>query len=201
MAQHDLQRVFGRGGLLEHAITGFRPRPQQLEFAQAVQQAAGARIEPKPSLAWAIGSMRAPTAAAAPPLEPPEMREGSQGFFVVPCSCGSQVRLRPSSHVFVRPKITRPARLSRATCSLSAAGGGVSAKKREPRVMGTPAIEAVLQIAPFACRKAPTAACVQRNGPIRLVIRIDCQNSSVRASKSANGIGAVAAGVPALLKR
>src|SRR6185295_19716530 len=107
------------------------------------QQAAGARMEPKPSLACAIGSMRAPTEAAAPPLEPPEIREGSHGFFVAPCSCGSQVRLRPSSQVLVRPKITSPERLRRATCSLSADGGGVSAKKREPRVMGTPAMEAV----------------------------------------------------------
>ena len=48
------------------------------------QQAAGARIEPKPSVACAIGSIRAPTAAAAPPLEPPEIRERSHGFFVGP---------------------------------------------------------------------------------------------------------------------
>jgi hypothetical protein len=48
------------------------------------QHAAGARIEPNPSVAWAIGRMRAPTAAAAPPLDPPEMREGSQGFLVGP---------------------------------------------------------------------------------------------------------------------
>jgi ATP-dependent DNA helicase DinG len=39
MAQHDLQRVFGPGGALEAAIPGYRPRAQQLEFAQAVQQA------------------------------------------------------------------------------------------------------------------------------------------------------------------
>jgi hypothetical protein len=45
--------------------------------------------------------------------------------------------------VFVRPKITSPARLSRATCSLSAAGAGASAKNRELRVMGTPAIDAL----------------------------------------------------------
>ena len=81
---------------------GFRPtRPQH---------AAGARIEPKPSEACAAGSMRAPTAAAAPPLEPPDMRVRSQGFFVAPCNRGSQVRLRPSSQVLVRPKITTPAR-------------------------------------------------------------------------------------------
>ena len=107
------------------------------------QQAAGARIEPKPSLACAIGSMRAPTAAAAPPLEPPEMRVGSQGFRVGPWSWGSQVRESPSSQVLVRPKMTRPARLSRVTCLLSALGGGASAKKRELRVILTPAIDAV----------------------------------------------------------
>ena len=36
------------------------------------------------ALACAIGSMRAPTAAAAPPLDPPEIRVRSQGFFVGP---------------------------------------------------------------------------------------------------------------------
>ena len=82
---------------------------------------------PNPSVAWAIGSMRAPTAAAAPPLLPPEIRVGSQGFFVAPCSCGSHVSDSPISHVLVRPKITRPARLSLRTCSLSAVGGGASA--------------------------------------------------------------------------
>ena len=107
------------------------------------QHAAGARIDPKPSVAWAIGSMRAPTAAAAPPLEPPEMRVRSHGFFVGPWSTGSHVSDRPSSHVLVRPKITSPAALSRRTCSVSAVAGGESAKKRDPRVIGTPARTAV----------------------------------------------------------
>ena len=90
-----------------------------------------------------MGSIRAPTAAAAPPLDPPEISVGSHGFRVGPWSCGSQVRESPSSQVFVRPKITSPARRRRRTCSLSVAGGGASAKKRDPRVMPTPAIEAV----------------------------------------------------------
>ena len=105
------------------------------------QQAAGARIEPKPSDAWAAGNMRAPTAAAAPPLEPPEMRVRSQGFFVGPWSCGSQVRLSPSSQVLVRPKITMPARFSRLTSSLSSPGT-TSSKNLQPRVVGQPASEA-----------------------------------------------------------
>jgi len=37
------------------------------------QHAAGMRIEPKPSLAWARGTMPLATAAAAPPLDPPAM--------------------------------------------------------------------------------------------------------------------------------
>src|SRR5204863_7204694 len=62
------------------------------------QHAAGARMLPKPSVACAIGSMRAPTAAAAPPLLPPEMRLASHGLRVAPCICGSHVSDRPSSH-------------------------------------------------------------------------------------------------------
>src|SRR6266446_1214516 len=65
----------------------------------------------------------------------------------------------------------------------------------------TPAIEAVLQIAPRASLSAATAACAQRNGPIKLVVRIRDQKSSVRASRSGNGIGVGVAGVPALLTR
>src|SRR4029434_1031899 len=102
------------------------------------QQAAGARIEPKPSEPWAAGNIRAPTAAAAPPLAPPEMRVRSQGLRVAPWNCGSQVRLRPSSQVLVLPKMTSPARFSRLTCSLSSAGTA-SAKNLQARVVGTPA--------------------------------------------------------------
>src|SRR5947208_15124405 len=65
----------------------------------------------------------------------------------------------------------------------------------------TPAIEAVLQIAPRAAFNAGTAAWAQRNGPIRFVVRIRDQNSSVNASRSENGIGVGVAGVPALLTR
>src|ERR1700736_6463461 len=41
---------------------------------------AGMRIEPPPSLAWARGRMRAATAAAAPPEEPPDECARFQGF-------------------------------------------------------------------------------------------------------------------------
>ena len=45
---------------------------------------AGIRIEPPPSLAWAIGTMPAATAAPEPPLEPPGVRSRSQGLRVAP---------------------------------------------------------------------------------------------------------------------
>src|SRR5215212_2602959 len=79
------------------------------------QHAAGARMLPKPSEAWAIGSILAPTEAAAPPDEPPEMRSVSQGLRVGPYSRGSQVSESPSSQELVRPKITSPAAFRRWT--------------------------------------------------------------------------------------
>ena len=36
MPARELQEVFGPGGVLEKAVAGYRHRPQQLEFAQAV---------------------------------------------------------------------------------------------------------------------------------------------------------------------
>src|SRR6516165_10317045 len=65
----------------------------------------------------------------------------------------------------------------------------------------TPAIEAVLQMAPRDVFSAGTAAWAQRNGPIRLVVMILDQKSSVSASRSENGIGVGVLGVPALLTR
>src|SRR5262249_61281365 len=56
------------------ARVGFRPK--------SPQQEAGMRIDPPPSLACAMGTMPAATAAAAPPLEPPAVSGRRQGFRV-----------------------------------------------------------------------------------------------------------------------
>ena len=77
------------------------------------------RIEPPPSVACAMGSMPAATAAAAPPLEPPALCVSFHGLRVGPKSRGSVEGAMPISGVFVLPAITSPARLSRATISLS----------------------------------------------------------------------------------
>ena len=71
---------------------------------------AGMRIDPPPSLAWAIETMPAATAAALPPLEPPGVWPVFQGLCVAPCETGSVVGTSPSSGVFVRPIETNPAR-------------------------------------------------------------------------------------------
>jgi hypothetical protein len=46
-------------------------RPREGLKPNRPQQAAGMRIEPPPSLAWAIGTTPEAVAAAAPPDEPP----------------------------------------------------------------------------------------------------------------------------------
>ena len=48
------------------------------------QQAAGMRIEPAPSLAVAIGTIPAATAAADPPDDPPGVRARASGLRVIP---------------------------------------------------------------------------------------------------------------------
>ena len=45
---------------------------------------AGMRIEPPPSVPRASGAIPAARAAALPPLDPPGVRDGSQGFRVIP---------------------------------------------------------------------------------------------------------------------
>jgi hypothetical protein len=64
------------GPSLVRCRVGFSPTRPQFE--------AGIRIEPPPSLACAIGTIPAATAAPEPPLEPPGVRVVSQGFFVAP---------------------------------------------------------------------------------------------------------------------
>src|SRR5699024_10044439 len=60
------------GPVLMRPREGLRPTSPQAE--------AGIRIEPPPSLPWAIGTIPAATAAPAPPEEPPGDRVGSHGL-------------------------------------------------------------------------------------------------------------------------
>jgi len=70
---------------------------------------AGIRIDPPPSLACATGRMRAATAAAAPPDEPPDECSRFHGLRVGPNNRDSVVGISPNSGLAVLPKIVRPA--------------------------------------------------------------------------------------------
>src|SRR5258708_29489330 len=80
-------------------------RPRDGFMPKSPQQDAGVRIEPPPSLAWAAGTIPAATAAAAPPEDPPGVRDRSQGLRQTPRNSDSVLRHRPNSGVLVLPQI------------------------------------------------------------------------------------------------
>ncbi len=84
-------------------------RPREVFRPTSPQHAAGMRIEPPPSLACAAGTIPLATAAAEPPLDPPEIRSVFHGLRVGPYAAGSVVGMIPSSGVFVRPRMMNPA--------------------------------------------------------------------------------------------
>src|SRR3954447_21514710 len=89
------------------ARLGFRPKTPEAE--------AGIRMEPPPSLACATGSIRAATAAPAPPEEPPDECARFHGLRVGPNSRGSVLGIRPNSGLELLPKMVTP--LSRKRCA------------------------------------------------------------------------------------
>ena len=88
------------------------------------------RIDPAPSVASAIGTSPAATAAALPPLDPPGVRCGSQGLRVTPQVAVSVKPQIASSGSVVLPTTIAPASRRRRTISLSALAG--SAKPSVP---------------------------------------------------------------------
>src|SRR5262245_39041340 len=82
--------------------------------------AAGMRIEPPPSLAWATGTRPAATAAQAPPDDPPADRAGSQGLRVGPNADGCVVDWSPNLGVLDLPSVTSPISRKRAPTGVSA---------------------------------------------------------------------------------
>ena len=84
-------------------------RPRDGFMPNRPVQAAGMRIDPPPSLAWASGTTPAATAADAPPDDPPDVRVTSHGLRVWPYSVDSVVVVSPNSGLVVCPNMTRPA--------------------------------------------------------------------------------------------
>src|SRR5438477_10448391 len=101
------------------------------------QHAAGMRLDPPPSVPRPIGASPAATAAAAPPDDPPDVRDKSHGLAVRPNSGASVKHLWPNSGVAVLPTSTAPAALSRATAGESA-DGTLSVSAKEPKLVRTP---------------------------------------------------------------
>lgn len=70
------------------------------------------------SVPWARCPMPAATADAAPPDEPPGVREGFRGLRVSPCSRLPVNQRNENAGVLVRPIITAPARRRLSTTGL-----------------------------------------------------------------------------------
>src|ERR1700739_4433226 len=99
--------------------------------------AAGWRMDPPVSEPRASGTRRAPTATAEPPLEPPGMRSGAQGFLVGPNAEFSVDEPMANSSQLVLPTTTAPARSSRST-AVASYGGTYPSRMRDDAVVGTP---------------------------------------------------------------
>jgi hypothetical protein len=98
----------------------------------------GMRIDPPPSLPWAMGAIPAATAAPAPLDDPPGVRSGSQGLRVMPRASLSVKGTVPNSGVVVLPSSTNPASTNRCTTGSEApAGSGLA--PADPKVVGQPA--------------------------------------------------------------
>ena len=98
-------------------------RPREGLSPKSPQQAAGMRIDPPPSEPSATGASPAATAAAEPPLEPPQVRSARHGLRVIPQLADSVKGQIASSGMWVLPRSTAPAPRSRLTTSESALAG------------------------------------------------------------------------------
>ena len=116
-------------------------RPRDGLRPTSPQHAAGMRIEPPPSLACAIGTIPAATAAAEPPLEPPVERSGSTGCAPGRRPCGSVVGQDPElGRVRLADEARSPASRKRRSEPgvLVARPSRARCRKRMPSCMGSP---------------------------------------------------------------
>src|SRR5215208_5697525 len=98
------------------------------------QYDAGRRTDEPVSVPYDSGPMRAATAAAEPPLEPPAMRSVFHGLCTGPKCDNVEVPPWPNSSKLVLPKITAPAARSFST-SVESRSGIQSCKIFEPPVV------------------------------------------------------------------
>ncbi len=113
-------------------------RPGDGRSPTTLQKLAGFRSEPPRSLPSASASIRAASAAAAPPLLPPELRPGSYGFLVAPNSGLTVCDPAPNSGVFVFPRLMAPAPDIRLTISASRSARAAALAARRARARRRP---------------------------------------------------------------
>src|SRR5262249_62086640 len=100
----------------------------------------GMRARPPPRAPGAGGPRRAHRPAAPPPVEPPGVRERSQGLRDSPKSRLSVEPRHANSGRFVLPTRIAPAARRRATLGASS-GATNSASSRDPYVTRSPAVQ------------------------------------------------------------
>src|ERR671931_493256 len=98
--------------------------------------AAGWRMEPPVSVPIPSGAWNEATAADEPPEEPPGMRSRSHGLRLGPYAEFSVDEPIANSSMFVLPRMTTPAALSRLT-TVASYGGFQPSRIFEPAVVGT----------------------------------------------------------------
>ena len=114
----------------DHPGTRSGTRPRLGLCPTSPQHEDGMRIDPPPSLALAAGNMPEATAAAAPPLDPPGVNPGFQGFRVMPYREFSVMETEPNSGELVRPHRTNPASTKACTTRSDSAAGASDAPAR-----------------------------------------------------------------------
>ena len=100
----------------------FGTRPGVLRKPTTLQKLAGLRSEPPRSEPSASGTMPQASATAAPPLEPPQVRDTSHGLRVAPNTGLNVCEPAPNSGVLVLPTVMAPASRSRSTMIASSSG-------------------------------------------------------------------------------
>jgi hypothetical protein len=96
--------------------------PGEVRNPTTPQKAAGIRSDPPVSEPCAIGPMPVASATAAPPLDPPQVRSGFQGFRVGPKRALNVLPPAPNSGVLVLPTTMAPASSRRSTITALASG-------------------------------------------------------------------------------
>src|SRR5688572_32935773 len=98
------------------------------------------RIEPAASDAACHTPIPSAAATAEPPLLPPEVMRGFQGFRVTPCLGLSLRAFHANSGVAVLPTKTAPASRRRVTQAVSSIQGSPGLMVFDPRYVGQPLV-------------------------------------------------------------